>query len=223
VAPGGQSETGQARRRLTQPLERVVFVLMVATAGLFFSSLINAAWDRNLIFYGFGPGSACAEVPDNGLVDSGAGSLLAHMRSGGFASYTQVLVCVAHPTAGQRALVTLARAPHTVFYVLALFLLWQLLRTVRRVGPFDVAVSRRLRFLAWFVLAGSLVVAAGQSAASGLFAASAVTDPVPVVTNGLNAVLSAVIPPLIIACGLLTLARVIRLGAEMNEDLAGTV
>jgi hypothetical protein len=29
--------------------------------------------------------------------------------------------------------------------------------------------------------------------------------------------------PLLIACGLLTLARVIRVGARMSDDLAGTV
>jgi uncharacterized membrane protein len=134
-----------------------------------------------------------------------------------------VNVCANQPTAGQRLLVTLGQAPSNVFYVAVLMLLWHLLRAVRREGPFAVVISRRLRFLAWFILAGSLAVAAGQEVAKSYFAGTVVTDPVPIASNAITAATNGLVPALIIACGLLTLARVIRAGARMNDDLAGTV
>jgi uncharacterized membrane protein len=134
-----------------------------------------------------------------------------------------VNVCTNQPTAGQRLLVTLGQAPSNVFYVAVLMLLWHLLRAVRREEPFAVVISRRLRFLAWFILAGSLAVAAGQEVAKSYFAGIVVTDPVPIASNAITAATNGLVPALIIACGLLTLARVIRAGARMNDDLAGTV
>jgi hypothetical protein len=130
---------------------------------------------------------------------------------------------VNQPTVGQRMLVTLTQAPAFALYVALLLLLWQLLRTVGSAGPFDLIVSRRLRFLAWFILAGSLVVAAAQSAARSLFASTVVTNSVPMAGNVTRDLISALFTPLLIACGLLTLARVIRIGTQMSEDLAGTV
>jgi hypothetical protein len=47
---------------------------------------------------------------------------------------------------------------------------------------------------------------------------------VPVVQDTINAVIAmSWIPLLLVVCGLLTLARIIRIGAQMHDDLAGTV
>ena len=108
-------------------------------------------------------------------------------------------------------------------YLAVILLLGQLLRSVRTAGPFAVTVARRLRFLGWLVLTGSVIVAAGQSAAQSAFASTVLTGPVPAARDAVQAGLAVVLVPLLLACGLLTLARVIRAGAQLSDDLAGTV
>jgi hypothetical protein len=113
--------------------------------------------------------------------------------------------------------------PTVAFYLAVVLLLGQLLRIIRRAGPFAVTGARRLGLLGWVVLAGSLVVAVGQSVAQSAFASTMVTGRVPAVSNAVNAGIAVLFVPLLIACGLLTLARVIHAGARMSDDLAGTV
>lgn len=139
-------------------------------------------------------------------------------------------LCAGHPALGQRFLVGLTQAPTTLLWLAVLVMLWLLVRTVRRRGPFDIGVTRRLRFLAWFVLVAWLAVQAVQSYAAAAFTATvrlpsaSNPGPVPVVADTINGVLSTDwIPLLLVVCGVLTLARVIRIGAQMHEDLAGTV
>jgi Protein of unknown function (DUF2975) len=124
---------------------------------------------------------------------------------------------------GQRVLLALTWAPDIALYLAVIVLLAQLLRAIRSAGPFAVIIARRLRFLGWFVLAGSLIVAVGQSAAQSAFASTVFTGSVPALRNALGAGIGGILGPLLIACGLLTLARVIRAGARMSDDLAGTV
>ena len=120
-------------------------------------------------------------------------------------------------------LVFLTFVPTFAFSLAVILLLVQLLRTVRTAGPFALIVARRLTFLGWFALAGSLVVAVGQSVAQSAFVSTVLTGPVPAVSQAFKAGFAALWAPLLIACGLLTLARVIRVGAQMSDDLTGTV
>jgi hypothetical protein len=166
----------------------------------------------------------CVDASLNGLSEAGsAGNVLVHMRPGATSGFSSVSVCTAVPTISQRTLITLTQAPGVLLYFGILLLLLRLLLVVGRTGPFAGRVARRLRFLAWFILAGSLAVAVGEDVARSFFVSTAVTDHVPVLNNAINAAINAVGAPLLIACGLLTLARVIRAGAQMNDDLAGTV
>jgi hypothetical protein len=212
-----------ANRKLTQPLGGAVSATLTFIMTLVVVVLILIPW-KHVTFFGYGPGAACANVPLNGLYETGGGSVLAHMRPQTYSSSgAQLMVCANKPTLGQQTLVTLTQAPTVVLYLAILGLLWQLLRTVRKTGPFAVLVAGRLHFLAWFILAGSLAVAAGGSVARSVFASTVVTDSVPVVSNAVNEVINGLLPPVLIACGLLTLARVIRASAQMSDDLAGTV
>jgi DUF2975 family protein len=219
---GLDADSEKANRKLTQPLGGVVSGVLKLIAGTMALGLILIPWNH-ASFFGFGSRPACADVPINGLSGTGGG-VLAHLRPGTYASTgSRVSVCANRPSLGQQALVTLTEAPTVFLYLAILLLLWQLLRTVRRDGPFAVLVAGRLRFLAWFILAGALVVTAGQAVARSVFASTIVTDSVPVAANAITDVLDGVLPPVLIACGLLTLARVIRVGAQMSDDLAGTV
>jgi hypothetical protein len=213
----------RAERKLTEPLGNVVSWFLLVTAGLFALLVVVAPFDSQISIWGFGHGYVCADVSSNTLTIGDTGDIVMHMKPGASSYPRELGLCVNQPTVGQRMLVTLTQAPAFALYVALLLLLWQLLRTVGSAGPFDLIVSRRLRFLAWFILAGSLVVAAAQSAARSLFASTVVTNSVPMAGNVTRDLISALFTPLLIACGLLTLARVIRIGTQMSEDLAGTV
>jgi hypothetical protein len=208
--------------KLTAPLGGAVKFILILAAGLLAIVLIFAVFGQIQLF-GLGSGPACSGARTNGIAVTAAAGPLAHLRPGVTSGGGQVLLCASHPTAGQRVLVSLTQVPEIALYLGVVLLLAQLVRGIRAAGPFAVTVARRLRFLGWFVLAGSLVVAAGQSAAQSAFVSTVVTGPVPAVSNAVQAGIAALLVPLLIACGLLTLARVIRVGARMSDDLAGTV
>lgn len=214
---------GNADRKLIQPLGGLVSFILAFVTLLLAAGLVLSVSTHHFSLFAFGPGPACAKVSLNGLSESGASNVLAHVKPGTFSSPADVNLCAQQPTLGQRALVTLTQAPAVALYLTALVLLWQLLRTIRKAGPFVILVARRLRFLAWFILAGSLAVAAGEGLAQNVFTSTMVTDPVPIAANVINNVVDGLVLPLVITCGLLTLARVIHVGARMSDDLAGTV
>ncbi len=215
----------EADWKLVRPLHNAVTLGLVVLAAVMLAGLAGLTLDNHTTVFGLGYGPLCTDVPVSGLTVGGSGNgILAHLRPGTYQSYSaRMAVCVNRPTAGQRTLVTLTGAPTYAFFATILLLLARLLRTVQRAGPFAEAVAHRLRFLGWFVLGGWLAVTVGQSVAQSYFAATVVTDPVPVIGNAVNAALAGMFPPLLIACGLLTLARVMRVGTRMSDDLAGTV
>lgn len=210
-------------RKLTQPLGGAVSFILTFAVGLLVVALLLIPLNHGFSLFGFGSGPACANVSLNGLSQNSTGSVLAHMKPGTFSSPSELNLCANQPTLTQRTLVTLTQAPATVLYLTVLVLLWQLLRTIGKTGPFVPLVARRLRFLAWFILAGSMVVAAGEGLAQNVFASTVVADRVPIAANVINNVMDGLVLPVLIACGLLTLARVIRVGARMSDDLAGTI
>ena len=207
-------------RKLTQPLGGAVKFILIVAAVLVGIVLIFAVFGT-IQLGGLGSGPACTGVGLTGMTVTGPA--VAHLSPGVTSSASQITLCASHPTAGQRALVSLTWVPAVALYLAVVLLLAQLLRAVRTAGPFAVTVARRLRFLGWFVLAGSVIVAAGQSAAQSTFASTVAARPVPAVSHAVSAGIAVLLVPLLIACGLLTLARVIRVGARMNDDLAGTV
>jgi hypothetical protein len=207
-------------RKLIQRLGGAVKVIVVLAAlavafGLFVAVL------GTIELGGLGSGPACSAVHLNGIAVTGPA--VAHLRPGATARAGTVALCASHPATGQRVLLGLTWIPAVAFYLPVILLLGKLLRTVRGAGPFAVIVAGRLRFLGWFVLAGSLIVVVGQSAAQSAFVSTMVTSSVPAARNAAEAGLAVIFVPLLIACGLLTLARVIRASAQMSDDLAGTV
>jgi hypothetical protein len=206
--------------KLTQPLGGVVRLIMIL-ATLLVAFVLFVAIFGKIELGGLGSGPACSPVHLGGIAI--AGPAVARLRPGATASAGMVTLCASHPTVGQRVLASLNWVPAVAVYLAVIALLGQLLRCVRTAGPFAVTVARRLRFLGWLVLAGSVIVAAGQSAAQSAFASTVITGPGPAVHDAVEAGLTVILLPLLVACGLLTLARVIRAGAQMSDDLAGTV
>jgi hypothetical protein len=220
------------RRRITEPLSGAVWLTTcVIVAGIAVPLLLTPLLGGRVGMFGFGLTGACATVTLNGV--AGTNQPVGPLKPGASSSLSSagnVDLCAGHPTLGQRLLVTLTQAPTTLLWLAVLVLLWLLVRTVRRSGPFDVGVTRRLRFLAWFVLAAGLAVQAVQSYAAAAFTATVYSPsarnpgPVPVVADTINGILGIDwIPLLLLVCGVLTLARIVRIGAQMHDDLAGTV
>ena len=222
----------RTRRQVTQPLSGTVAVIIrLVLLGLILPVLIALLDNGRIVLYGFGLSNVCATVTINGLSQNSS-QPLAHVRRGMFSSPATVNLCADHPTFGQRLLVTLTQAPATLLWIAVLILLLLLIRAVRRHGPFDLSVTRRLRFLAWFTLAAALLINGVQAWAAAVFTATA--DPnqlpgfddlgVPVLQDTINGALDINwIPLLLVVCGLLTLARIIGIGAQMHDDLAGTI
>ena len=217
-------DTDEARRRLTQPLENVLYFFAVLVAGIVFIGLGSLAFGhQDMSILGVGRGPACVDVYTNGISMTGTDPTIIGLRPGASSGTGGTLpVCVMHPTAGQRALEILSTAPEWVLYLAIVLLVLQLLVVVRRLGPFVMPVVSRLRFLAWFLLIGSVAATVTQNIAAAQFLASAVNQSVPVASDALS---GSTIPgtPLLVACALLTLARIMRTGVRMQDDLAGTV
>lgn len=217
-------DSDEARSKLTQPLSGVLYFFAVFIGGIGLIGLGSLAFGaNNMSIFGIGRGSACVDAYLNGIATQGTGLVITGLRPGASNGTGGTLpLCVMHPTAGQRALEILTAAPSPLFYLAIMLLALQLLTVIRRQGPFAMPVVRRLRFLAWFLLIGSVAVTVGQHIGAAYFLASAVSQPVPVASDVLTGS-SIVVIPLFVACGLLTLARILRVGARMQDDLAGTV
>lgn len=222
----------ETRRRITEPLSGAVWLTTCAiVAGITVPLLLAPLLGGRIGMFGFGLSGACATVTVNGV--AGNNQPVGPLKPGASSSLSSagnVDLCASHPTVTQRFLVTLTQAPTTLLWLAVLVLLWLLVRTVRRRGPFDISVTQRLRFLAWFVLAACLAVQAVQSYAAAAFTVTVYSPParnpavVPVVADTINGVLSTDwIPLLLVVCGVLTLARIIRIGAQMHDDLTGTI
>lgn len=220
----GNTPDAPAGPRLVQPLGGLLLflaALLLSMLALGLAGMLSGS-GTTLSYPGLGSAPVCADVNLNGIPVSGDGPTLAGMRAGAAADVTNpVTVCVQHATAGQRALVFLGSAPHDLFYVVIFGLAGWLLLVARREGPFVPKVHRLLRFLGWFVLAGSIVVATGRNLSSAYFLASTTTSPVPVAADAWQGAFLGV--PLLAGCALLTLARIMRAGSRMRDDLKGTV
>jgi hypothetical protein len=130
--------------------------------------------------------------------------------------------CAPHPSVYQRLMYTFMSAPSAVVWATVLFLLWRLVRAADRSGPFTLPVAIRMRWLGWVVLAGALAASAAQGAATDALLHTLLRT-----QNDFGDALSRlpqILPaPLLVWAGLLTFARIIRLGAAMDEDIQATV
>jgi hypothetical protein len=112
-------------------------------------------------------------------------------------------------------------APFT-FTVGALLLALRVIRSALRDGLYTTQAAERLRRLGWWLLAGSVLTAIATSMAEKALIASLSLD------SGISAVSGMWlwdVPFMAILTGLgvLSFARIMRVGITMREDLDGTV
>ena len=124
------------------------------------------------------------------------------------------------PDVGQRLWYTLTLLPSALLFGGALLLAYRLIRGAERDGIFTVATAARLRTLGWFLLIGGLAKMVVETVATNRLLTTMVVSEVGWMRPGFWSIPWTV---LVTAAGLLTFARIMRIGAEMRKDLEGTV
>lgn len=210
-------------RELTEPLRSVTYLFGGLVLALLAITTITTLAGVGTVG-GFGRGPVCVTQPHTEYGGSDwATQLNIAAQPGASISINGTLqACALHPSLSQRLLSTFTGWPSALIWAAVLFMLWRLVRTASRTGPFTAPVAGGMRRLAWLIILGSLAAASAQGAATDallntlLRAHDGFGDAVP---NFLS-----VLPvPLLAGAALLTFARIIRAGAAMDEEIQATV
>jgi hypothetical protein len=213
--------TSDKRRRLLEPLDSVTTFFGVLTI---LGTLVVAA------FFVFGSGhyfssptDVCVVQPAAEYSSGGWSTPLAAARPGNSIAMSGSLqVCADHATVGEQALGVTAALPEVLFWGGVLFLLWRLMVTARRDGPFTPRVAAALRRLGWFIIIGSTAAAVVHLVAIDALLTIMVKLPQSPFTNLLLVPVHMPIPVLT-GAALLTFARIVRAGAAMDAEIQGTI
>jgi hypothetical protein len=130
--------------------------------------------------------------------------------------------CAPHPSFYQRLLYTLTGLPSVLVWAGVLFLLWRLVRAATLHGPFTGSIAVGMRRLGWCIIIGSLVAASAQGAATDALLNSLLREQ-NAFGDAVPRFLSVLPVPLLAGAALLAFARIIRLGAAMDEEMQATV
>jgi len=206
--------------RLTEPLESVTLFI-----GLLLLSGVGAVVAVNLLSHtGVLPGSVCVHQPQAMYGNSAWTEAQVTARPGASVSIDGSLqACLDHPGAGQHLLYGLMLVPPVIVWTGSLFLLWRTIRMARLAGPFTAQVAAAMRWLGWFILGGSAAAAVIHAAALGTLLVQMINLPSPFAFVIYDAVRGVLPFPLLAGAALLTLARIMRLGAVMDDELKATV
>lgn len=212
-------------RKLTEPLRSVTYIL----GGLILAATVIAAiatitGTGSIGGFGRGPGLVCITQPSTWYSDDSWTAYLgvATQPGASISINGTVQACADHPSPYQRSLYTLTGLPSELVWAGVLVLLWRLVRTASRNGPFTVPVAAGMRRLGWLIIIGSLAAASAQGAATDallntlLRAQNDFGDAAP-------HFLSVLPVPLLAGTALLTFARIIRRGAAIDEEIQATV
>jgi hypothetical protein len=213
--------TRPERANPTEPLESVT-----AFFGLLL--LIAALAGAGLVLFQPGAGSfssVCVNAPSVSMSDSGWQPVSGFTARPGAALAVagQLQACLNHPGAGQWLLYYLMLVPSALVWAGVIVLLWLMMRTARREGPFTLGVAAAMRRLGWLILGGSVVASVIHAVALSQLLVMMMNAPSPWVGPAWGAVRGVAPVPLLAGAALLTLARVIRLGSAMDDEIKGTV
>jgi uncharacterized membrane protein YraQ (UPF0718 family) len=212
------------RRKLTEPLGSVTVIFGGLLLAFTVIGVILALTGSGSL-WGFGHAAICATQPGTyGSSDWATTSLGVTARPGASIAVNGALqACAAHPGTGQRALYTLTSLPGWLVWGCVLFLLWRVISAARRTGPFTAQAAAAMRRLGWLIIAGSVVAALIQGFALDELL-NTMLVPRASFYNLITAPLYALLPvPALAGAALLTFARFVRLGADMDDEIQGTV
>jgi hypothetical protein len=212
--------TSSERRGLTEPL---------ASVTTFFGGLMIIAALIGVAFLVFGsgtfggvPGNVCVTQPGAEYSSGDWSTPFVTARPGHSVSINGSLqACADHATLGEDTLSVMAALPDVLFWGGVLFLLWRIMLTARRNGPFTPRIATAVRRLGWFIIIGSTTAAVVHLIAIDtlLTVMTRITSPFP---NLLLVPLHLPIPVLT-GAALLTFARILNAGAAMDAEIQATI
>jgi hypothetical protein len=212
--------TNSERRGLTEPLESVTTFF---GALMIIAALVGVAF---LVFssggtYGGLPGAVCVTNPGTEYSGDWHTAAVTAQPGHSVSIIGSLEVCADHATPGEQALGVVAALPAVLFWGGVLFLLWRMMVTARRNGPFTPRVAVAVRRLGWFVIVGSTIAAVIHLIAVDtlLTIMTRIDNPFP------NLILVPLhMPvPVLVGAALLTFARIVTVGAAMDAEIQATI
>jgi hypothetical protein len=209
-----------------QPITRTVNVLLAVTlAGLVLGGVGSLLGQAE--FFGFkagDPPDVCIDT-DIFAVHAGPGHLpVQGLGPHDRARVDTMTVCFSHVSAVGRIFGIFTHLPSLLFFMGVMLLIRRTLGAAEANGIYTPATANRIRALGWFLIVGVFVVPVVETLArSGVMASRL---PYANWTSGFhlwNDVFPFSIPVLLTGIGLITFARIMRIGAMMRADLEGTV
>ena len=202
-------------RNPLEPIASTVGCLIGLAVLLLLLSLLvhQASW---------GEGPVCTSVPADGIPLRISGLAVPGQVRGSQATVQTVQLCVNHPGTRLRLAGLLASWPSGILWLGFLVQAYRLLTIASRPGGlYSLATAARVRRLGWFLTAGALAAGVMETAANMAIFLSQVHAP------GLNWFepdkLHLSVATLLAGLALITLARVMRVGVTMREELDVTV
>ncbi|MFD4624411.1 DUF2975 domain-containing protein [Streptomyces sp. NPDC058475] len=210
-------------RNPLEPMSTAVTAIVTLIGGLMIAGLVALPFADGVSVLGIGDENVCV-TDTTTTAGVGAESTLGFKPAPGATVGLDARpnYCTEAPSTIQSLLNTVTQLAPFVFTVGALLLVLQLIRRADRDGLYTARTAERLRSLGWWLLAGSVLAAIAVSMAEKALIDSLSRG------SGVSAVSglwSWDIPYMAILTGLgvLSFARVMRVGVTMREDLDGTV
>lgn len=199
--------------RPLEPIATVVrFLLRIYALLLIIGVLLS--FTGHFSAFGWNPYAACVDAVYPPVTIGGSA-----LKPGVTGGATSINICTNHPSAGQSALSTLNQTPSFLFFFCVLVLIGWLLREADKRGLYSALMPVQLRRLGWFLLVGGLVVMIAQGEAASHLAATMLDNVSPWDLDYWQIPWATVL----IALGVLSFARIMRIGSAMRDDLDGTV
>jgi hypothetical protein len=209
-------------RKLTQPLASI--------AGLYGRFLILYLGLVVFLDHGFASGGLRGSVcVDTGHPYGGAAKGFAASPGASLSLAGDVRACALHPSIWQWGLFLLTKLPGLALWGCLLLLIWRLIREANSTGPFTPRAAAVIRQLGWVIIAGSMIAGAlghlGADMLTSMLMTPATFDAKGIVVDVLAAApFKALVPvPALAGAALLTFARIIRVGAVMDDEIKATV
>ncbi|MEY9863722.1 hypothetical protein ABH935_009375 [Catenulispora sp. GAS73] len=218
---GGTVVDGVAKKRaikVRNPLEPLMtfnWMVLCLVLGGFVWDIFDTLFGGGSIL---GYGHQVAVCADTGGMGARADSTdwLFQPRAGVTVDATHVRLCTDKPSAGQRWWYTLDSLPGTVTLIGVVVITFLALTSAHRKGLYTPGFAARLRLLGWFLVVDSVLRPTVEVYASGKLWTSLAAGPIDRQWNVVWIYLFA-------GLALLSLARIMRVGNAMREDLEGVV
>jgi hypothetical protein len=163
----------------------------------------------------------CLNAKDGLLQHTGGGLSRSGMVSGVRINWSTASVCAAHPSVGESLAAALTQLPTALLFLGAFFLAERLTRSAARDGVYTVRIARLMLILGWWLLAGEVAATIVEAFARMSLLGGLVTWSVDWAQWFVAWYPSWSV--VLVGLGLITFARVMRVGVCMREDLEGTV